>query len=331
MTVYRDAQLAMSAPESTYGTAATLDRRMPYTGDLDIDWEPNDQASEVIEPGAVATVGSSYRPTEAVKGTYSFEVKSKGFGRLFKGALGAATSTLVSAGLYQQVHTLAAGPLFDAHTWQVVRKMMDGTDDVHTYLGMVINSLELSMDNAGVLTGSVEFIGRTMSTVIAKASLSLVTANRFTFAGFSLATGTLTEPTATVLGAGASPLDGIRTFSVKIENGYPNDDFRANNAGLMSQPSVLQRKITGSIEARNTAAIQALRATWRSNGTLPIVANFVNGTDQVQIIVAAARLTGAPTPNADGNLPTVTLAYEGLLGSPSQPFWLVTRTTDTAL
>ena len=331
MTVYRDAQLAMSAPESPYGTAATIDRRMPYTGDLDIDWEPNDQASEVIEPGAVATVGSSYRPTESVKGTYNFEVKSKGFGRVFRGALGAGVSNLVSAGLYQQNFTLGAGPLFDAHTWQVVRKMMDGTDDPHTFLGMVINSLELSMDNAGVLAGSVDFIGRTMSTAIAKASLSLVAANRFTFAGFSIATGTLTEPTTTALASGATALDGIRSFSVKIENSYPDDDFRGNGAGLMSQPSVLQRKITGSMEARNTAQIQALRTTWRNNGTLPIVANFVNGTDHVQATVAAARLTDKPTPNADGNLPTVKLNFEGLLGTPSQPFWLCTRTSDTAI
>jgi len=329
MTVYRNTQLGMSAPE-TYGTAATVDRLMPYTGDLDIDWAPNDQMSEVVEPGAVATVGSSYRPTESVTGSYNFEVKSKGFGRLFKGAFGAATSNLVSGGVYQQVHTLNnSTPLNDAHTWQVVRKLMDGTDDAHTFIGMVINSIELSMDNAGVLKGSVEFIGRTMSTVIAKASLSAVATNRFTFAGFTIATGTLTEPTSTVLGSCATSLDGIRSISMKIENGLPDDDFRGNGAGLMSQPSVLQRKITGSIEARNTAQIQALRATWRSNGTIPIAANFTSGTDVIQIIIAAARLTNPPTPNADGNLPTVTLQYEGLLGSATQPVWLVVRTSDT--
>lgn len=331
MTVFRDAQLAMSAPESTYGTAATVDRRMMYTGDLDIDWAPNDQSSEVIEPGATATVGSSYRPTEMVTGTYPFEMKSKGFGRLLKAACGSSTSTLVSGGVYQQNHTLGVGPLFDANTWQAVRKLVDGTDDVHTFLGMCIKSIEFTMDNAGVLKGVAEFIGRAMSTAIAKASVSVVATNRFTFAGFSIATGTLTEPTATVLGSCVTPLDGVRTWMVKVENNIVEDDYRANGGGLMSQPSVLQRAVTGQFEARNTAQIQALRAVWRSNGMIPLAVNFTNGTDVVQFIIPHARLTNPVTPNADGNLPTVTCQFEGLLGTAAQPFWCVVRTTDTAL
>ena len=331
MTVYRNAQFGMSAPE-TYGTAATIDRLMPYIGDLDFDWEPNDQMSEVIEPGAVANASASYRPTESGTGTYNAEMKAKGFGRILKGAFGNGVSTLVSGGVYQQNFTLNdTSTVFDAFTMQAVRKLVDGTDDVHTFIGTAIKSVEFSMDNAGVLKVAFELLARAMSTAIAKASLTAITANRFTFAGFTFNTGTLTEPTTTVLGSCATALVGIRSWSLKVENNLVEDDYRANGAGLMSQPSVLQRTITGSIEARNTAQIQAFRTNWRNNSTIPLDARFTTGTDVASFIVPQARITGKITPNMDGNMPTVTIPFEGLGGAATQPLFCSLRTTDTAL
>ncbi|PKQ24262.1 MAG: hypothetical protein CVT65_03845 [Actinobacteria bacterium HGW-Actinobacteria-5] len=335
MTVYRDAQLTMSAAQSDNATAATLDRRMPYTGDLEIEWQPNDQQSEQVESGAIASVSASYRPTESVTGTYNTEMKGKGMGRLLKGGFGAGATTLVSTGLYQENFYPGTGPLFDCHTWQAVRKLLDGTDAVSTFIGMCVNSMEFSMDNAGVLKLAVEFIGRTIDKVgaISKASVSAVSANRFTFAGFSAYTGTLTEPTGTTLGSAVTALTDLRTFSIKIENNLTDDDFRSDGSGLMAQPTVLRRTITGQFEARNTAAIQAFRTTWIANGTTPLVVNFTAGTaDAVQFVLPAIRLTNPPTPNADGNQPRVTNQFEVLSnGTSTQPMWCVVRTDDTAL
>ena len=99
----------------------------------------------------------------------------------------------------------------------------------------------------------------------------------------------------------------------------------------MSQPSVLQRTITGSIEARNTAQIQAFRTNWRNNSTIPLDARFTTGTDVASFIVPQARITGKITPNMDGNMPTVTIPFEGLGGAATQPLFCSLRTTDTAL
>ena len=254
-------------------------------------------------------------------------------GRLLKGGFGAGTSTLVSTGLYQQNFYPGTGPLFDCHTWQAVRKLLDGTDALSTFIGMCVNSMEFSMDNAGVLKLAVEFIGRTIDKVgaISKASVSAVSANRFTFAGFSAYTGALTEPTGTTLGSAVTALKDLRTFSIKIENNLTDDDFRSDGSGLMAQPTVLRRTITGQFEARNTAAIQAFRTAWIANSTTPLVVKFAAGTDMVQFVLPAIRITNPPTPNADGNQPRVTNQFEVMNGTSTQIMWCVVRTADTAL
>ena len=187
----------------------------------------------------------------------------------------------------------------------------------------------------GGCTALLDAIGRTIDKVgaISKASVSAVAANRFTFAGFSAYTGTLTEPTGTTLGSAITALTDLRTFSIKIENNLTDDDFRSDGSGLMAQPTVLRRTITGQFEARNTAAIQAFRTTWIANGTTPLVVNFAAGTaDVVQFVLPAIRLTNPPTPNADGNQPRVTNQFEVLSnGTSTQPMWCVVRTADTAL
>lgn len=332
MSIWRSAQFMISAPESTYGTAATLDRWLPYQGNPTLDWTPNDADSEAIYPGAVATVDASYRPTESAGGSIDFETKAKGFGRIHKAAFGAGVSNLVSTGLYQQNFTLGAGPIFDALTMQLARLMTDGTFDVHTYLGCVVSSIEWKMDNQGTLTETVEIDGRTMSTAIGKGTPSIIYPNRFPFSGFSVSTGTITEPTTTALGSATTALAGIKSWSLKIDNGLVVDDFDATGTGLKRQPSVQRRTVTGSMEADNTPAIAALRTSWKANTTIPFVWNFVNGTDQMNFVAPACRLTDPPTPNADGNYPTVTLPFEVRKAAAStEPLWLCARTADATL
>ena len=333
MSVYRNAQFGMSAPESAYGTAATIDRRMPYTGDLSGDLQPADAVSEVLDSGAVARSDASYRPVKAGTLTYPFEPKGSGFGRLYKAAFGAGTSTLVSTGLYQQNFTLGDGPLFDSFTGQACRPLTDGTFENDTFLGMTVSSIEFKIENAGVLTATAELDFRDMVTNVAKASLSRVVANRFTFGGFTLATGTVTEPTSSALASALTPLVDVRSWSLKVENNIVADDYRADGTGLKSQPSVLVRKVTGEFEARFTPAIQALRTNWISNTPFSLVPKFTAGTADVhQFVTPSIRITEPPTPNMDGEIPTIKFSYEVLdNGTATKPFWLVVRTADAAL
>ena len=330
MTVYRKAQLMISAPESQYGTAATLDRWLPYQGSPSVDWTPNDQESDAIYPGPVAMDSGSYRPTEAAVGSIDFETKAKGFGRFHKAAFGNAVVTLVSAGLYQHNFTLSDGPYLDALTMQLARLMTDGTFDTHTYIGCVINTIEWKMDNQGTLTETIEFDGRTMSTVIAIGTPTVIYPNRFPFAGFSVSTGVVTEPTTILLGGCATPISGIKSWSLKIDNNIQADDYRGDGTGLKAQPPIQQRKITGTMEADNTPTIAALRTNWKANTGIAFNWNFINGTDQMNFLAPYCRLTSPPTPNADGQFPTVTLAYEvRKLSTASQALFLSARTADT--
>lgn len=333
MTVYRGAQLGMSSTaESPYGTAATIDRWMPYT-DFSGDIQPVDGESDVMDAGAVARSDSNYRAVKTGAITYSGELKASGFGKHLKAAFGAAVSTLVSTGLYQQNFTLGAGPLFDANSWQACRPMTDGTFENDTYLGAVVKSIEFKMDKAGVLTVTTEMIVRDMVTNIAKASLSRVTTNRFTFGGFTAFTGTYTAHTTVALPSAITALTDVKSWSVKIENQIVEEDYRSDGTGLISQPAVLQRKVTGSFEAAFTPAIQALRTNYLNNTLFPLVAKFVAGsTDAAVFGFPAIRITDPPTPNMDGQQPTATFNYEVLNnGVAAEPMVLSMRTADSAL
>lgn len=331
---YRNVQAGTSAPAASYGATTTIDRLAQYTDDLTLDWDPNDQFSEVVTSDVVASADGSYRPTESASGGWPFEVKSKGFGRLLNAALGASTTNLVSAGLYQQNHTFGTGNTLPDFNMQAVRKLFDDTDQVDTYLGVIVNALELKMDAAGVLVGSADLDARTMVTNVAKASLSVVAAKRFTFAGFSMSTGTITEATTTALATAPTALDGIKAFSVKIENQMVVDDYRGGGTGLKTQPTRgEQPKVTGTMKADYTSQIATLfRTGWINNTGVPLIANFVNGTDQVQVVLPYCRVSKQPTPNMDGKQPEIDIEFEVLKSSAyTQPLWISLRTADTAL
>ena len=338
MTVYQNAQLMISAPESPFGTPATLDRWLPYLGNPSLDLKPNDQRSEAMYPGAVAPVSSLYRPSEAADGSLEFELLAKLFGRVLKWALGAGSSTVVAGTTYQQNFTLGNGPYFDSLTAQLARMLVDGSFAVDTYLGTTVKSVEFKMDKTGILTMSLDVDGRTMVTNIAKGSPSVSYPNRFTFAGFSIFTGTVTEPTATTLPSAATPLDGVKSWSLKVENNIVDDDYRANNAGLKSAQAVLRRQVTMDLGMDNTAQAAALRTSWRTNsGPIPIVAKFEAGalSTGLETMVFAApdcRVVDTPTPNMDGKMPETSIKLEAFKAAASaQPLWVCSRTSDVAL
>jgi len=77
-----------------------------------------------------------------------------------------------------------------------------------------------------------------MVTNIAKGSPSVSFPNRFTFAGFSIFTGAFTEPTTTTLPSAATALDGVKSWSMKIENGIVDDDYRTGKPeAVMCSPA----------------------------------------------------------------------------------------------
>ena len=204
-----------------------------------------------------------------------------------------------------------------------------GMPSAATYIGCVIKSIEFKMENKGALMMSLEWDARTMSTVIAKASLSAVASSRFTFAGFTAATGTIVEPTITTLATAPTPLDGIKSWSMKIENTIDDSDFRANGAGKKAQPVVMKQEITGTIEADYIATIAALKATWLALGSFPLLVGFTNGADVHQFVTPALQITDPVKSNADGQKPGTSISYRAVKAAASaQAAWQCVRTAD---
>ena len=337
---YRDAQLSLGV-ESTFGTAVTTTRWLAYTGNSGFDFEPGDQESEELTADVDAS-SQFYRPTVSAGGSIDFETKAKGMGFLHKAALGTGVSTLVSGTTYQQNFSpLAAGaaPFLDPLTIQFVQKLVDNTDDVNTFIGCTIKSIEWKMDNAGVLTETVEVDARNMVTNIAKASVSVAARNRFTFAGMSAFTGVLTEPTATALPSAATALTGLKSFSIKVENSLVVDDFRGDATGLKGQQAVEDQVVTGQIVLDYNAQAQAIRNTWiagTSGTTLAIKCEngvaLSTGVESFVFAMPDIRATAQPTPNRDGKFPTITIPFKAWKPDASTAKLFVSaRTSDASL
>ena len=337
---YRDAQLTMGV-QSVFETAVTTNRWLAYLGNSGFDLQPGDAESEELTADVDAS-SQFYRPVVAAAGSIEFETKAKGMGFLHKAALGGSVSTLVAGTTYQQNFTpLAAGasPYLDALTVQFVQKLIDNTDDVNTFIGATIASIEWKLDNAGVLTCTVEMDSRNMVTNIAKASASTAARNRFTFAGFSAYTGALTEPTTTALPTCATQLTAVKSFSIKVENNLVTDDYRGDATGMKGQQAVQDQTVTGEIELDYNAQAQAIRNAWINGNTatglllkLDTGVALSTGTEPLLFAMPDIRATGAPTPNRDGKFPTLKVPFKAWKPDASTAkLFVCARTSDATI
>lgn len=283
-----------------------------------------------------------YRTVQAAAGTLETEAKAKGTGFLRKAALGQGSSTLVSAATYQQLFKpLGTGGsnFLDSLTLQFVQQLIDGTDDIDTFLGCTMASVEWKMDKAGILTESYTVDARNMVKIVSKAAASPSARNRFSFGGFTAFTNTLTEPTATVLGSATDPIPTVRSFSLKVTNSLVVDDYRGDGTGLKSQPAVESQEITGELELDYNAQALGLRNNWVNNsGLTPLLFNFSTGValgtgvETVQFCLPAVKFTGKATPNRDGKLPQIKIPFKAFkLASASSALLVAVRTADAAL
>lgn len=336
---YRDAQLTVGV-ESTFGTPVTTGRRVLYTGNSGFDFQPNDAESEELTFD-VDAISQLYRPVVSAAGSIDLRTKAKGLGFLHKAGMGTGVSTLVSASTYQQNFTpLATGaaPFLDPLTVQWVQKLVDNTDDVNTFPGCTIKSIEWKIDNAGDLNETIEVEARTMSTAIAKSAVAVSAANPFTFAGFTAYTGALTEPTTVLMPSCATQLTAVKSMSLKIENDIVTDDYRGDGTGLKGQHAVQGQVVTGQLVMDYNAQAQTLRNAWIANTATGLLFKFDTGvalgtgTEQLIFAMADVRCTGQPTPNRDGKFPTITFPFKAYLGASSAAkLFVCARTADAAL
>lgn len=334
MTSTQDASLGV-LEESTYGTSAgAVTRWFEFLPDPDLKWEPERKQGLGLRVGA-RVARSARRVTTGVGGSGSFELEatSKGMGLLWKWALGANTSTLVSDATYQQVATLADAPA--AFSLQQGLPQIGGTVDAMTFLGCMIAGWELSFDNEDILKVKFNLDVRDLSTAIGYAAPSYASApNLFHFANATLTTGTLTAPTATTMGSGGTAVADVIGGSLTVDNNLSSVKV-VGAAGKKSRPTVGLRTIAGKLDVDydNTTFRDAFIADTPFNLVLTWTAGALGvGVETLQVIVPEIKFNGdLPQSNGTDRIKQ-SMSFTGLDNlTAAQPIWVCARTGDTAV
>jgi len=253
---------------------------------------------------------------------------TKGLGLLWQLGLGSGTSTLVSAGLYQQVFTL--GDVMPSATIQKGIPRADGTVDAYTFTGCMVESLTIDCPNADNVKVKTSWNAKDMTTATAYTAPSYATGpSVFTFAHGAVYSGALTAPTATALASATTPVASIRSGSITIKHNLKTDRYNCGGGGRKEKPFVGIREISGSLVAEY--ADTAFRDAIVNDTSMTLVKTFTAGTDVLQIVIPDVRFDGDIV-KASTDLAIQDIKWTGLDGlTAAQPIWIVCRTADTAL
>lgn len=333
MATPQDASIGL-ATESTYGTGVTVTRFLEFT-DESLNWNKNIKQGQGLRVGGrVARSARRVVPSADASGDVTMECISKGMGLVWNACLGSSTSTLVSGTTFQQVHTLGDTP--PSLTVQKGLPQAGGTVDPYTFLGAMVSQWTLNFPNADIATLQFSLDAKDVTTATAYATPSYpATPSLFHFANGTIASGTLTSPTATALATGTTTVADVRGGSVQVNNNLATDRLNFGGAGRKSKPTVGLREITGSLTVEYDVS------TWRDavlqETPMALILTFTgaalsSGTETLQVVIPEIKFD-SPLSQANGtDLITTDLSFAGLDNlTAAQPIWVVCRTSDNAL
>jgi hypothetical protein len=245
MATPQDASIGL-VNEVTYKTGVTVTRFLEFT-DESLNWNKNIKQGQGLRVGGrVARSARRVIPSADGSGDITIECISKGMGLLWQACLGSGASTLVSGSTYQQVFTLGDTP--PSMTVQKGLPEAGGTVDAYTFLGCMVSQWTLNFPNADIATLQFSLDAGDMTTATGYATPSYATSpTLFHFANGTIASGTLTAPTATALASGTTTIADVRGGSVQVNNNLAVDRLNFGGAGRKSKPTVGLREITGSM------------------------------------------------------------------------------------
>lgn len=327
MTTPQDCSVGLGV-ESVYGTAVARTRWFEFL-DESFNFVKNVKQGVGLRVGSrVARSGSRVVASAEGSGDLTIEAVTKGLGLLWQLGLGSGTSTLVSAGLYQQVFTL--GDAMPSATIQKGIPRADGTVDAYTFTGCMVESLTIDCPNADNVKVKTSWNAKDMTTATAYTAPSYATGpSVFTFAHGAVYSGALTAPTATALGSAATPVASIRSGSITIKHNLKTDRYNCGGGGRKEKPFAGIREISGSLVAEYADA--AFRDAIVNDTSMTLVKTFTAGADVLQIVIPDVRFDGDIV-KASTDLAIQDIKWTGLDGlTAAQPIWIVCRTADTAL
>lgn len=327
MTTPQDCSVGLGV-ESVYGTAVARTRWFEFL-DESFNFVKNVKQGVGLRVGSrVARSGRRVVASAEGSGDLTIEAVTKGLGLLWQLGLGSGTSTLVSAGLYQQVFTL--GDAMPSATIQKGIPRADGTVDAYTFTGCMVESLTIDCPNADNVKVKTSWNAKDMTTATAYTAPSYATGpSVFTFAHGAVYSGALTAPTATALGSAATPVASIRSGSITIKHNLKTDRYNCGGGGRKEKPFAGIREISGSLVAEY--ADVAFRDAIVNDTSMTLVKTFTAGLDVLQIVIPDVRFDGDIV-KASTDLAMQDIKWTGLDGlTAAQPIWIVCRTADTAL
>ena len=327
MTTPQDCSVGLGV-ESVYGTAVARTRWFEFL-DESFNFVKNVKQGVGLRVGSrVARSGRRVVASAEGSGDLTIEAVTKGLGLLWQLGLGSGTSTLVSAGLYQQVFTL--GDAMPSATIQKGIPRADGTVDAYTFTGCMVESLTIDCPNADNVKVKTSWNAKDMTTATAYTAPSYATGpSVFTFAHGAVYSGALTAPTATALGSAATPVASIRSGSITIKHNLKTDRYNCGGGGRKEKPFAGVREISGSLVAEYADA--AFRDAIVNDTSMTLVKTFTAGADVLQIVIPDVRFDGDIV-KASTDLAMQDIKWTGLDGlTAAQPIWIVCRTADTAL
>jgi len=327
MTTPQDCSVGLGV-ESVYGTAVARTRWFEFL-DESFNFVKNVKQGVGLRVGSrVARSGRRVVASAEGSGDLTIEAVTKGLGLLWQLGLGSGTSTLVSAGLYQQVFTL--GDAMPSATIQKGIPRADGTVDAYTFTGCMVESLTIDCPNADNVKVKTSWNAKDMTTATAYTAPSYATGpSVFTFAHGAVYSGALTAPTATALGSAATPVASIRSGSITIKHNLKTDRYNCGGGGRKEKPFAGVREISGSLVAEY--ADTEFRDAIVNDTSMTLVKTFTAGADVLQIVIPDVRFDGDIV-KASTDLAMQDIKWTGLDGlTAAQPIWIVCRTADTAL
>lgn len=318
-------QVAIGA-ESSYGVYTAPTRALEFVSEgLDKQQPPIE--SQGIRAGATVRRTSRWaRNDKGAGGPVQFEVADKGFGVLFKHALGTAAITTPVGATDARLHTYTLGDLDDLSlSIQKGAPDTSGVSRPFTFLGCVVTEAEWTLSVDGLLMFSPTFDARQM--VTDETLVAPVFPSDDSLYGYQ-------QAEITVAGVPETPTE----FNMSVTHGLKTDRWYLSAAGTKGRPLINAiREITGSLTFEFDSMVAVNRFLNSAPGTETSVASLLTGREieagqNYEFGTAAAKV------RFDGGLPmisgpdvlTVTQAFTVLDDATNPPIAVTYQTTDTA-
>lgn len=317
------AQVGLAA-ETTYGTGVTPTRFIEFNS------ESLALSIERIESAGLRASNRVLRSDrfvagkKSVEGEIEAEIQSKGYGLLFKAALGASTISTPSGATNARLHRhILADPYGQAYTIQVGRPDTSGTVQPFTYSGCKVSEFTLANSIDEFLVGTWNWDGQAETTGTALATASYATSTEL----LSWVGGAVT--------IAGSAVAVVTDVEISVSTGLKTDRYTIGSSALKKEQIISEMtEISGTITAEFDGLTNYNRFV---NGTLAEIECTWTGNTAIESTTYPYVKVTMPNCRFDGTTPAVEgpdvlsieLPFKALYDGTSEAITLDYMTSDT--